>query len=129
MNMNRLFVDFNTLTSAPVGMVKYMQEDGHPPPQRGERVSLYGADGLEVGAISMPFVTARGERVLLAEPDEATWRDTVPPEIPLPPVEAQWLIIFVALDSAYQAVRCAQNLSSAKPRKRCLAHVCGGLDR
>jgi hypothetical protein len=25
----------------------------------------------------------------LAAPDEATWRDTIPQEVPLPPVEAQ----------------------------------------
>jgi hypothetical protein len=89
MSMKRLFVDFNTLTSAPVGLVKYLQEDGYPQLQEGERVTLYDADGLEVEAVIVPFVTASGERVLLAEPDEATWRDTAPPEIPLPPVEAQ----------------------------------------
>jgi hypothetical protein len=86
--MKRLFVDFNTLTSAPVGLVKYPQENGHPQLEEGERVTLYDADGLEVEATILPFVAASGERVLLAAPDEATWRDTVPPEIPLPPVEA-----------------------------------------
>jgi hypothetical protein len=64
-------------------------EDGRPQLQEGECVTLYDADGLEVEAIIVPVVAARGERVLLAEPDEATWRDTVPSEIPLPPVEAQ----------------------------------------
>ena len=89
MTMKRLFVDFNTLTSTPVGLVKYLQENGRPELQEGERVTLYDADGLEVEAIIVPFVTASGERFLLAEPDKTTWRDTVPSEIPLPPVEAQ----------------------------------------
>lgn len=89
MSMKRLFVDFNTLTSAPVGLVKYLQEEGEPPLQEGERVTLLDADGLEVEASIVPFVTASGERVLLAKPDEATWRDTVPPEIPLTSAEAQ----------------------------------------
>ena len=89
MSMQRIHVDFNTLTSAPVGLVKYLQEDGQPPLQEGERVVLYDADGLEVEATVVPFMTARGERVWLAAPDEATWRDTVPQEIPLPPLEAR----------------------------------------
>lgn len=89
MSMKRIHVDFNTLTSAPVGLVKYLQEDGQPPLQEGERVVLFDADGLEVEAIAVPYTTARGERVLLGAPDEATWRDTVPQESSLPPVEAQ----------------------------------------
>lgn len=89
MSSKRIHVDFNTLTSAPVGLVKYLQEDGQPPLREGERVVLYDADGLEVEATIVPFVTARGERVLLAAPDEATWRDTMPQETPLPPVEAR----------------------------------------
>src|SRR5689334_10589809 len=89
MSIERIHVAFNSLTSAPVGLVKYLQEDGRPPLREGERVVLYDADGLEVEATVVPFVTTRGERVLLAAPDEATWRDTVPQEIPLPPVEAR----------------------------------------
>jgi hypothetical protein len=89
MSLKRIFVDFNTLTSAPVGLVKYLQEDDQPPLQEGERVTLCDADGLEVEATIVPFVTAQGEQVWLAAPDEATWRDTVPQEVPLPPVEAQ----------------------------------------
>jgi hypothetical protein len=89
MSMQRIFVDFNTLTSAPIGLVKHLQEDGQPPLQEGERVVLYDADGLEVEATIVPFVTVAGERVWLAAPDEATWRDTVPPATPLPPVEAR----------------------------------------
>ncbi len=89
MKMKRLFVDFNTLTSAPVGLVKYLQENSRPPLDEGERVTPYDADGLGVEAIIVPFVAASGKRVLLAAPDDATWRDTIPAEIPLPPVEAQ----------------------------------------
>ncbi len=89
MSMKRIHVDFNTLTSAPVGLVKYLQEDGQPPLQEGERVVLYDADGLEVEATVIPFTTAWGEHDWLAAPDEATWRDTVPQENPLPPMEAR----------------------------------------
>jgi hypothetical protein len=87
--MQRIHVDFNTLTSAPVGLVKYLQEDGEPPLQEGERVLLYDADGLEVEATIVPYITSWGEHVWLAEPDAATWRDTIPQEVPLPPMEAQ----------------------------------------
>lgn len=89
MSHKRIHVDFNTLTSAPVGLVKYLQEDGQPSLQEGERVVLYDADGLEVEATIVPFVTTQGERVWLAAPDAATWRDTVTPDLPLPPVEAR----------------------------------------
>jgi hypothetical protein len=89
MNMKRIYVDFNSLTSAPVGLVKYLQEDGQPPFQEGERVVLYDADGLEVEATIVPFTTSWGEQVWLAAPDEATWRDTTPQEVQLPQVEAR----------------------------------------
>jgi hypothetical protein len=49
---------------------------------------LFDADGLEVEATVVPFTTAWGERVWVAAPDEATWRDAIPQEQPLPPVEA-----------------------------------------
>lgn len=88
MSRKRIHVDFNTLTSEPVGLVKYLQDDGQPFLQEGERIVLFDADGLEVEAIIVPYTTARGERVLLGAPDEATWRDTIPQEIPMPPVEA-----------------------------------------
>jgi hypothetical protein len=88
MSMKRIHVDFNTLTSAPVGLVKYLQEDGQPPLQEGERVLLYDADGLEVEATIVPYTTPWGEHDWLAAPDETTWRDTIPQENPLPPVEA-----------------------------------------
>ena len=87
--MKRIHVDCNTLTSAPVGLVKYLQEDGQPPLREGERVPLYDADGLEVEAVVESFTTARGERVFVAAPDEATWRDTVPQGSSLPPAEAR----------------------------------------
>ncbi len=48
--MKRLFVDFNTLASEPVGLVKYLQQGGQPPLWEGERVLLCDADGLEVEA-------------------------------------------------------------------------------
>jgi hypothetical protein len=86
--MQRIHVDFNTLTSAPVGLVKYLQDDGQPPLYEGERVVLYDADRLEVEATIVPFTTAWGEQVWLAAPDEATWHDTIPQEQPLPPVQA-----------------------------------------
>ena len=87
--MKRIHVDFNTLTSAPVGLVKYLQEDGQPTLREGERVLLYDADGLEVEATVESFTTARGERVFVSAPDKATWRDTVPQESSLPPAEAR----------------------------------------
>ena len=89
MNMLRIHVDFNTLTSAPVGLVKHLQEDGQPPLHEGERVMLFDADGLEVEATIVPYTTAWGEDEWLAAPDEATWRDTVPQENPLPPVQSR----------------------------------------
>jgi hypothetical protein len=89
MTLKRIHVDFNTLTSAPVGFVKYLQENGLPQLQDGDRVVLYDADGLEVEATVVPFVTAAGEQEWMAAPDAATWRDTVPPAVPLPPVEAR----------------------------------------
>ena len=88
MGMKRIHVDFNTLTSEPVGLVKYLQEAGQPPLQEGDRVVLYVADGLEVEAIVVPFTSARGERMVLGAPGEATWHDTIPLENPMPPVEA-----------------------------------------
>jgi hypothetical protein len=69
-------------------LVKYLQEDGQPPLQEGERAVLCDADGLGVEATVVPFTTAWGERVWVAAPDEATWRDTIPQEQPPPPVEA-----------------------------------------
>src|SRR5215813_14900857 len=41
--------------------VHFLQEDGQPPLQEGERVVLYDADGLEVEATIVPFTTPWGE--------------------------------------------------------------------
>ncbi len=74
--MKRFEVDFNTLTSEPVGMVKIGQL-GTPNGDRlsdvhdGERVILW-EPGLEVEAI---LVFDAPERYWMARPDEATWRD------------------------------------------------------
>ena len=89
MSVKRIHVDFNTLTSAPINLVKHLQEDGQPPLQDGERVVLYDADGLEVEATIVRFMTPRGEPVFLAAPDEVTWRDALPQDAPLPPVEVR----------------------------------------
>ncbi len=82
--MKRIHVDFNTLTSAPEGLVKFPADGSMPPLEEGERVLLYDADGLEVEATVVPYVTAWGARDLLAAPDPETWRDTVPQATPLP---------------------------------------------
>ncbi len=86
--LKRIRVDFNTLTSAPVGIVKLAapgswQEEGLPPLTEGERVTLFDADGLEVEAT----VIRDNAGWWLATPDDATWRDGVPPELPLPTAE------------------------------------------
>ena len=53
-------------------LVKYLQEEGQPPLQEGERVVVYDADGLEEEATIESCATARGEKVFVAAPDEAT---------------------------------------------------------
>lgn len=88
MSLKRIFVDFNTLTSAPVGLVKYLQEDGQPPLEEGERVLLFDGEGLEVEATIVPYTAPWGSHELLAAPDESTWRDTIPQQTPLPPIGA-----------------------------------------
>ncbi|HEY7778702.1 MAG TPA: hypothetical protein VIC85_00695 [Ktedonobacterales bacterium] len=89
MTLKRMHVDFNTITSTPVGLVKYLDDDGQLLLAENERVVLVDADGLEVEATIVPYMTARGARVCLAAPDENTWCDTISPAIPLPPVEAR----------------------------------------
>ena len=90
MALKRILVDFNTLNSAPVDLVKLAapgstHESELPPLIPGERVTLYDSDGLEVEATIL-----RDEAGWwMAEPDAATWRDTVPNQMPLPFVEAQ----------------------------------------
>ena len=85
--MKRIFVDFNTLNSAPEDLVKFPQ-DGTPPLVEGERIILTDGE-LEVEAIVVPYTTWWGERHLLAQPDPDTWRDLVAQEIPLPPIEVE----------------------------------------
>lgn len=80
--MQRIAVDFNTLNSAPEGLVKFPQA-GTPPMHEGERVVLYDEE-LEVEATVVPIMTAWGETELVAQPDPATWRDLVPQVYPLP---------------------------------------------
>jgi hypothetical protein len=77
--MKRLWVDFNTLPSAPVDLVKIVapgsaEEHALPPLRQGERVLLFDADGLEVEAI----IIHDSAGWWLALPDAPTWRDTAP---------------------------------------------------
>jgi hypothetical protein len=81
--MKRLWVDFNTLSSAPVDLVKIAgpgsaDEQTLPPLRQGERVLLYDADGLEVEAI----IIHDSAGWWLALPDASTWRDTIPASDP-----------------------------------------------
>ncbi len=78
--MKRIYADFNTLTSEPVGLVKLGQVgtpngDRLPPLQDGERVVLW-EEGLEVEAT---IVYDAGAGYWMAWPDENTWHD-----LPLP---------------------------------------------
>lgn len=77
--MKRLFVDFNTLNSAPVDLVKFPQ-DGTPPLAEGERVMLTDGE-LEVEATVVLYVTPWGECRLMAAPDAGTLRDLIPEDI------------------------------------------------
>ncbi len=74
--MKRIHVDFNTMTSAPVDLVKLAgpgtwQEATLPSLADGERVLLYDADGLEVEAIVIHDTAGWW----MASPDETTWHD------------------------------------------------------
>jgi hypothetical protein len=74
--MKRIEVDFNTLTSEPVDLVKLGQAgtpngDQLPPLRNGERVILW-EPGLEVEAAIIYDATAQ---YWMAKPDNATWRD------------------------------------------------------
>lgn len=80
--MQRISVDFNTMNSAPEGLVKFPQE-GTPPVRAGERVTLYDEE-LEVEATVEPITTAWGDIEMVARPDPTTWRDLVPQVYPLP---------------------------------------------
>ena len=77
--MKRIPVDFNTLNSMPVDLVKVAapgtwQEEELPPLCDGERVILYDGDGLEVEAI----IIHDEKGWWMAAPDGDTWRDTNP---------------------------------------------------
>lgn len=87
--MKRILVDFNTLNSEPVDLVKVAapgtaQENRLPALESGERVILYDSDGLEVEATIIRDV----EGWWMAAPDAGTWRDTVPEQNPLASTEA-----------------------------------------
>ena len=74
--IKRIAVDFNTLTSEPVGLVKLGQigtpnADRLPSLRDGERVVLW-EEGLEVEADIVFDVEGR---YWMAKPDEATWHD------------------------------------------------------
>lgn len=72
--MKRICVDFNTLTSAPVDIVKFRER--YSPPDmdlcEGERVVLYDGE-LEVEAV---LHDQDGEN-WMATPIPGTWRDVV----------------------------------------------------
>lgn len=83
--MQHLTVDFNTLNSEPVDLVKFPRT-GVPQLHAGERIIL--SDGeLEVDAIVVAYTDARGNVCLMAAPDADTWRDLAPQSSPLPPAE------------------------------------------
>jgi hypothetical protein len=71
--MKRIYVDFNTLTSEPVGFVKLgrIGERSLPPLVSGEHVMLW-EEGLEAEAV----VTQEADGYWLARPDPAAYRDT-----------------------------------------------------
>ncbi len=80
--LRRIEVDFNTLTSDPVGLVKLgpmeaLEDAAQQPLREGERVILW-EPGLEVEAY-LTYDAATD--FWLARPDGATWRDV--PDVPL----------------------------------------------
>ena len=83
--MQRITVDFNTLNSDPVDLVKFPRT-GFPTLQVGERVVLTDGE-LEVEATVVEFTDARGTVRLMAAPDADTWRDLVPQSTSLPPAQ------------------------------------------
>lgn len=80
--MKRITVDFNTLNSEPIDLVKFPRT-GVPALTVGERVILVDGD-LEVEAIVVEHQNAQGVVRLMADPDIDTWRDLVPQATPLP---------------------------------------------
>lgn len=79
--MKRISVDFNTLNSAPVDLVKFPQ-DGTLSLVEGERIILTDGE-LEVEATVVSFTTPWGAHRLMAAPDADTWRDLVPEDVPI----------------------------------------------
>jgi hypothetical protein len=76
--MQRIFVDFNTMMSEPVDIVKLGVEGVNelPPLYDGERVLLTDGE-MEVEG-TLIFLPERS--YWMARPDDTTWRD-----LPLPP--------------------------------------------
>lgn len=69
---HRISVDFNTLTSEPLDIVKIAADNPTLPPlTEGERVTLYDEE-LEVEAILRYDAPSD---LWLATPDEATWHE------------------------------------------------------
>ena len=76
--MKRIEVDFNTLNSAPVDIVKLgvvgINDDELPPLEEGERVILYD-DEFEVEATIIYDAPAH---YWMAQPHFATWKSVAP---------------------------------------------------
>jgi hypothetical protein len=71
--MKAISVDFNTLNSAPIGLVKIAGPQSDrvlPPLEQGERVRLVDSDLEAEGAILI-----REDGWIMACPDEETFRD------------------------------------------------------
>lgn len=70
--MKHILVDFNTLTSEPIGLVKIADPDDvftTPPFEQGERVLLVDSDLEAEGNIILE------DGWIMARPDPATYRD------------------------------------------------------
>lgn len=70
--MKHVLVDFNTLTSEPVGLVKIADPDDvftSPPFEQGERVLLVDSDLEAEGNVILE------DGWIMARPDPATYRD------------------------------------------------------
>lgn len=79
--LKRILVDFNTLNSELVDLVKLAapgswQAERLPALLQGERMILFDADGLEVEATAIHDEAGWW----LSAPDGGTWRDTIPRE-------------------------------------------------
>ncbi len=77
--MRRIPVDFNTLTSAPVGVVKFhaidpLAGESYEDLAIGEQVELY-EDEATTALVVKATLTERWHELWLATPDPATWQD------------------------------------------------------